>query len=67
MSTELFWLSMLSQDFYDTIYRGVSAPVHAKEVVGGLNATDKSFPFQLMSTVKIPGGNMYYTQMVIHY
>ena len=58
---------MLSQDFYDIIYRGVSAPVHSKEVVDGLNATEKTSPFHLMSTVKLPGGNMHDTQMVIHY
>ena len=52
--------------FYFIIERGISAPVPGREVVDGLNVIDKSFIFQLMQTMQLPGVKMYDTQMVMH-
>ena len=57
---------MFSQAFSVIIYRGVSAPGHIIEVVGGINSTDKSVLFQLISTVKLPRAKMYDTYMIMH-
>ena len=57
---------MLSKVFYVIIDHGISVPGHRREVVYGLNATDKSFLFQLISTMQIPGEKTYDTQMEIH-
>ena len=65
-ATALYLMSMLSQDFYGIIERGIIASVHGREVVDGLNTLDKRFIFQLMSTVQLPGEKRYYTQMVMH-
>ena len=50
---ELFLLSMLSKAFYVIIRPGISAPGHGIKEVYGLNTSDKSFLFRLMSTVKL--------------
>ena len=44
----------MSQAFNIIIYRGISALCHGREVLDGLNATDKQYIFQLMNIVKIP-------------
>ena len=41
------------------IDRGVGAPVYGREVVDGLNATDKSFLSMIMTTVQLPGSADY--------
>ena len=41
--------------FYAFIDRGISAPGHGREVVDFINAIYKSFFFQFISTVKLPG------------
>ena len=57
---------MLSQEFSVIIECGISAPGHGREVVDGLNAIEKWFIFQLISTVKLPGATSYNTKMVMH-
>ena len=57
---------MLSQAFSVIIDRGISAPGNGREVVDGLNAIDKMFLLQLMTTVQLPGAKSYDTQMVMH-
>ena len=44
----------MSQCYSVIIYRGVSAPVHGKDVVDGLNEIDKQYINQLMYNVQIP-------------
>ena len=52
---------MTSTDIYNAyqqtysliIDRGISAPVHGKEVVDELNAVDKRYIYQLMSKVQL--------------
>ena len=46
--------------------RGISAPGHGREILDGLNTTDKSFLFQLISTVQFMGAKRYDTQMEMH-
>ena len=54
-ATALYLLSMLSHKYNITIGRGVVTPGHGKDIVYGLNATDKIFLTMLMTTVQIPG------------
>ena len=65
-ATALYLMSMLSQDFYVIIDRGISSPGHGREVVDGLNTIEKRFLFQLMPTVQLPVTKGYGTQMVMH-
>ena len=65
-ATSLFLLSILSQDFYLIIDHGVSAPGNFRDVVDGLNATEKRFIFQSISTVQLLGAKGYYTQILMH-
>ena len=48
-----FFLSMLPQARYVILECGVSTPGNGREVVDGLNDTDKRFLFQPISTVKL--------------
>ena len=48
-------MSVMSQTYSIIIDWGISAPGHGKEVVDGLNAVDKSYIYQLMSKVQLPG------------
>ena len=45
----------MSQCYSVIIYRGISAPVHEKEVVDSLNAIKKCYIYQLMSKVQLTG------------
>ena len=45
---------------------GISAPGNGKKVVYGLNAVDKRYINQLMSTVKIPGSIIFDLQIQMH-
>ena len=56
----------MSQCYSIIIDQGISAPGHGKEVVDGLNAIDKRYIYQLTSTVKLPGSNIFDSQMQIH-
>ena len=50
-------MSVISQCYSIIIDQGISVPGNGKEVVDGLNAVDKIYIYQLMSTVKITGSN----------
>ena len=56
----------MSQCYYIIIDQGISAPGHGKEVVDGLNAVDKRYIYQLMSTVQLPGSNIFDSQKQMH-
>ena len=47
--------------------QGISEPEHGKEVVDGINAIDKRFMHQLMSTVQLPGSKRFDKQILINY
>ena len=52
----------MSQTYNIIIDLGFSAPVHVREVVDGLNITEKRFLFHLMSNFKPPSSKYYETQ-----
>ena len=56
-------MSVISQCYSIIIYRVISAPGHGKEVVYGLNAVDKSYKYQLMSTVRLTVSFRFDSQM----
>ena len=57
---------MLSHAYNIVIYSGVVAPGHVKDVVYGLNTTDKRFLKHLMTIVKLPGTETNNSHMVMH-
>ena len=59
-------MSVMSQCYSIIINQGISAPGHDKDVVDGLNAVDKRYIYQLMATVKLPGSNIFDSQMQMH-
>ena len=65
-ASALYWMSVMSQCYSIKIYQGISAPGHGKEVVDGLNAGDKIYIYQLMSTVQLPGTNIFHSQMQMY-
>ena len=54
-ASAIYLMSVMSQCYSVIIDRGISAPGHVKEVVGGINAIYKRYIYQLMSNVKLPG------------
>ena len=54
-ASALYLMSVMSQCYSVLIDCIISAPVHFKELVDGLNSIDKRYIYQLMSNVKIPG------------
>ena len=60
--TALYSFSILTKFFNIIIDRGISAPVHVREVVYGLNTAYKRFIFHLMSTVQLSGSERFDTQ-----
>ena len=50
---------MLVHTYNIIIYRGVGKPGHGREVIDGFNTKDKSFISMLMTTVQLPGVEMY--------
>ena len=59
-------MSVMSQCYTNIIDWGIIAPGHDKEVVDGINAVDKHYIYQLMSTVQLPGLNRFDSQMQMH-
>ena len=57
---------IFSEILYYNIYRGISAPVHDREVVDGPNATEKRLVFHLMATMKLPGSQRFDKKMEVH-
>ena len=48
-ASSLYLMSVISKCYSVIIYRGISAPGHGKEGVGGLNKIDKHYIYQLIS------------------
>ena len=65
-ATALCLMSILSQTFSVIIDHSISAPEHGRKVLDGLNATEKRFIFQSISTVQLLGAKGYYTQILMH-
>ena len=58
-ASALYLMSVISQCYSIIIDQGISAPGHVKDVVDVLNAVDKRYIYQLMTTVQIPGSNIF--------
>ena len=56
----------MSQCYSIIIDLGISAPGHEKEVVYGINAIDKRYIYQLISTFQLPGSNIFDSDMQMH-
>ena len=56
-------MSVMSKCYSITIDRGISAPVHGKEVFDGLNSIDKRYIYQLMYDFKLPGSIRFDSQI----
>ena len=65
-ATALYLLSILAHKYNFIIDRGIGSPVYGREVVDGLNTTDKSFLPMLTTTVKLNCAEGYYKNMAIH-
>ena len=59
-------MSVMSQCNSITIYRDISAPGHEKEVVYGINAVDKRYIYELISTVQLTGSKIFDSQIQMH-
>ena len=57
---------MLAHVYRIIVYHCVGAPGHGREVVDGLNATNKSIISMLMENVQLPGAYGYDTQIKMH-
>ena len=66
-ASALYLISVLYQCHYIIIYLGISAPVHVKEVVGGLNFIHKIYMYQLMSNVQLPVSRTFDSHIIIHF
>ena len=65
-ATALYLLSMFYHAYNIEIVCGVGAPGHGKDVVDGLNATDKRFLTMFITTVQLSGTATNDSQMFIH-
>ena len=65
-TTALYLLSMLAHAYNLIINCGVGSPLHGREVVNSLNATEKRFISMLMKTVQLPDAADYDLRMAIH-
>ena len=65
-ASALSLMSVMLQFYSIIIDRGISSPVHGKEVVDGLNAVDKSYIYQFMCTVQLPGSIIFDSQIQMH-
>ena len=59
-------MSIFSQCHSIIIDQGISAPVHGKYVVDGLNAIAKHCIYQLMSNVQLSGWKTFYSHFLMH-
>ena len=54
-ASTLYLMSFMLQCYSVIIDRGISAPLHGKEVVDVLNVIDKRYIYQLMSNAQLHG------------
>ena len=52
-------MSVMYQCYFIIMDREIIAPGHGKEVVDGLNAVNKRYTYQFMSTVHLPGSKIF--------
>ena len=63
----LYLMSVLSQCHSVIFDQGISAPGHGKEVVDGLNATEKRYIYQLTFIVQLLGSKKFDSQILMKY
>ena len=56
-ATTLFLLSLIATEFDLTMDRAIGAPGHGKDIVDGLNATDKMYLKKQMCMIGTPESN----------
>ena len=59
-------MSIMSKCYSIIIDQGKSVPGHGKVVVDVINDVDKRYIYQLMSTVQLPGSNIFGSQKQMH-
>ena len=62
----VYHMSVMPQCYSVIIDQGWSAPGHGKEVVDGINPVDQRYIYQLMSTVKFTGSNIFGSHIQMH-
>ena len=65
-ASEINLMSVMSHFYYIIIDWGISASGHDKEVVDRLNDFDKRYIYKFISTVQLPGLNIFDSQIQIH-
>ena len=60
-------MSVLSQSHSIIIDRSISSPGHGKKVVGGINAMDKRYMYQLISNVQLSVSRTFDSKIIMHY
>ena len=65
-ASEVYLMSVLSQCHSIIIDRGISAPIHGKEVVDGINYIAKRYINQLMSNVQLPKSKTFDSQIIMN-
>ena len=62
-ASAVYLVSVMLQCYSVITDWGISAPVHGKDVVDGINVVDKSNIYQLISNVQLPGPNRFDSHM----
>ena len=65
-ASEVLLMSLMSQCYSVITDQDINAPGHVKEVVDGLKDVYKRYMYQFMSTVRLPGSNIFDSHMQIH-
>ena len=65
-ATALYLMSVLSQRHSIIFDQVISAPGHGKELIDDLNATEKRYMYQFMSTVQLPGSKIIEKHILMH-
>ena len=59
-ASALYLTSVMSKCYSVIIDHGISATIHRKEVVGGINDIDKNYIQQLMFNIQLTGSKTFY-------
>ena len=59
-------MPVLIQCYLIIVNKVISAPGHGKEVVNGINDTDKRYIYQLMTNVQLPGSKTFDPHILMH-
>ena len=65
-ASAMYLMPVMAQCYSIIIDWGISETGNGKELVYGINAVDKSYIYQLMSKVQLPGSVIFYSQIKIH-